>query len=197
MVQVKSFYPLLIASLCVGLIAVCASVLARPMIIYNATDSLPHGFYRVAGQQTYERGDLVVFPVPEQVQHLVLERGWLRADSYLIKPVAAISGDCMTVAAGQVVVNNERFGCVKKSDKEGLPMPELALNTRLSRGEIAVLQKSDHSFDSRYFGLIDAREIIGTAVPLWLFSEPASSNASVDVESQEECGKKKGDGSAR
>ena len=93
MVYLRSFRPLLFTGLFAGSIAAFCSVFAQPLIIYNATDSLPHGIYRVIKQQTYERGDLIVFPVPERVRRLVIQRGWLKPESYLIKPLAAKTGD--------------------------------------------------------------------------------------------------------
>ena len=183
--------------LVVGAIAAVCSFFAQPLIIYNATDSLPHGIYRVIKQQNYERGDLIVFPVPERVRRLVLERGWLKPDSHLIKPVAAFNGDKVWITCGQVFVNGESFGTIKKQDRQGLPLPSLVFNDTLSQGKIAVLQRSDDSFDSRYFGPIDERQIIGRAVPIWVFYETESSNPQTTANMQERYVQHEHPGSAR
>ena len=197
MVQVRSFRPLFVTGLVVGSIAAVCSVFAHPLIIFNATDSLPHGIYRVIKQQTYERGDLIVFPVPEQVRSLVLERGWLKPDSYLIKPLAAINGDNVWITCGQVFVNGKSFGTIKKQDRQGLPLPSLVFNDTLSPGKIAVLQRSDDSFDSRYFGQIDESQIIGRAVPVWVFYETDNGNPQTMANMQERCVRNENCGSAR
>jgi len=193
----RSFRPLFFTGLVVGSIAAVCSVFAQPLIMYNATDSLPHGIYRVIKQQTYKRGDLIVFPIPEQVRSLVLERGWLKPDSYLIKPVAAINGDNVWITCGQVFVNGKSFGAIKKQDKKGLPLPSLVFKGTLSPGKSAVLQHTDDSFDSRYFGPIDERQIIGRAVPIWVFYETENSNPQTTANMQERYVQNENYGSAR
>lgn len=197
MVHLRSFRPLFFTELVVGFIAAVCSVFAQPLIIYNATDSLPHGFYRVIKQEIYERGDLIVFPVPEEVRSLVLERGWLKPDSYLIKPLAAINGDNVLITCGQVFVNGKSFGAIKKQDRKGLSLPSLVFNDTLSAGKIAVLQRSDDSFDSRYFGTIDARQIIGRAVPILVYKETENSNPQATANMQEKYVQNENYGSAR
>lgn len=197
MVHLRSFRPLFFTGLVVGFIAAVCSVFAQPLIIYNATDSLPHGFYRVIKQQTYKRGDLIVFPVPEQVRSLVFKRGWLKPDSYLIKPVAAINGDNVWITCGQVFVNGKSFGAIKKKDRQGLPLPSLAFKDKLSAGKIAVFQRSDDSFDSRYFGTIDARQIIGRAVPILVFHTIDNGNQPSMTNMQERYVQNENSGSAR
>lgn len=197
MVHLKSLRPLFFTGLVVGSIAAVCSVIGQPLIIYNATDSLPHGFYRVIKQQSYERGDLIVFPIPERIRRLVLERGWLKPESYLIKPLAAINGDNVWITCGQVFVNGKSFGTIKKQDRQGLPLPSLVFNDTLSPGKIAVLQCSDDSFDARYFGPIDERQIIGRAVPIWVFYETENSNPQTIANMQERYVQHENCGSAR
>jgi len=197
MVHLRPFRPLFITGLVVGSIAAVCSVFAQPLIIYNATDSLPHGIYRVIKQQTYEQGDLIVFPVPERVRSLVIQRGWLKPESYLIKPLAAKTGDNVWITCGQVFVNGKSFGAIKKKDRQGLPLPSLVINDTLSPGKIAVLQRSDDSFDSRYFGMIDERDIIGRAVPIWVFYKTENSNPQTTANMQERYVQHEHPGSAR
>lgn len=197
MVHLRSFWPLFFTGLVVGFIAAVCSVFAQPLIIYNATDSLPHGIYRVIKQQNYKRGDLIVFPVPERVRSFVIERGWLKPDSYLIKPVAAKTGDNMRITSRQVFINGISFGATKKQDRRGLPLPSLVFNDTLSPGKIAVLQRSDDSFDSRYFGPIDKKDIIGKAVPILLFHTTDNGNQPSMADMQERYVKNENSGSAR
>ena len=64
MPKLKSFTALVIALSVTAAVAIPAAMLDRPVVIYNATDSLPHGWYLVVPKTIYDRGDLVVFPVP-------------------------------------------------------------------------------------------------------------------------------------
>ncbi|AOS84372.1 hypothetical protein BIU88_09665 [Chlorobaculum limnaeum] len=160
----RAFRGLFFALFVTALFAIGATIFARLLIIYNATDSLPHGLYLVVRKPAYERGELVVFPVPVAVRGLVRQRHWLPEGAFLIKPVAGKSGDLLSTKNGRCLVNGVDFGPVEKVDRTGQPLPVFSINRRLKNGEIAVVNPSPRSFDSRYFGPIREREIIGVAV---------------------------------
>ena len=167
MAKLKAFSGLFFALFVIALFAIGATFFARPLIIFNATDSLPHGLYLVVQKSLYERGDLVVFSVPKAVQNLVRQRRWLPDGAYLIKPIAGESGDVLSTKTGRCFVNSVDFGPVETVDRSGQPLPVFSISRRLQKDEIAVVNPSPRSFDSRYFGPIKERDIIGVAVPIW------------------------------
>jgi conjugative transfer signal peptidase TraF len=167
MPKLSAFRGLFFALFVTGLFAIGTTFFARPVIIYNATNSLPHGLYLVVQKPVYERGDLVVFPVPESVKGLVRQRHWLPDGAFLIKPIVGERGDVLSTETGRCLVNGRDFGAVETVDRTGQPLPVFSINRRLQNGEVAVLNPSSRSFDSRYFGPIKERQIIGEAVPIW------------------------------
>jgi conjugative transfer signal peptidase TraF len=167
MARLKAFWGLFFALFVTALFAIGATFFARPVIIYNATDSLPHGIYQVVQKPLYERGDLVVFSVPKAVRNLVRQRRWLPDGAYLIKSIAGTNGDLLSTKTGRCFVNGVDFGAVEPVDRTGQPLPVFSINRRLHSSEVAVLNPIPHSFDSRYFGPIKERQIIGEAVPIW------------------------------
>lgn len=167
MAKLKAFRGLFFALLVTGLFAIGATFFSRSVIVYNATDSLPHGLYLVVQKPVYERGDLVVFPVPESVKGLVRQRRWLPDGAFLIKPIAGENGDILNTKTGRCLVNGVDFGPVETVDRTGQPLPAFSINRRLENGEIAVVNPIPQSFDSRYFGPIKERQIIGEALPIW------------------------------
>lgn len=167
MAKLKAFRGLFFALFVTGFFAIGATYFARPLIIYNATDSLPHGLYLVVQKPVYERGDLVVFPVPVSVKGLVRQRHWLPDGAFLIKPIAGENGDMLSTKSGRCLVNGADFGPVETVDRTGQQLPVFSINRRLEKGEIAVVNPTPRSFDSRYFGPISERQIIGKAVPIW------------------------------
>lgn len=173
MPKLSAFRGLFFALFVTGLFAIGATYYARPVIIYNATDSLPHGLYLVVQKPDYERGDLVVFPVPESVKAMVRQRRWLPDGAFLIKPIAGTNGDLLSTKTGRCFVNGVDFGPVEKVDRTDQPLPVFSINRRLENEEIAVVNPIPHSFDSRYFGPIKERQIIGEAVPIWTQSGTA------------------------
>lgn len=173
MAKLKAYRGLFFALFVTGLFALGATFFARPVIIYNATDSLPHGLYLVVQKPDYECGDLVVFPIPESVKALVRQRHWLPDGAILIKPIAGESGDMLSTKSGRCLLNGVDFGMVETVDRTGQPLPVFSINRRLEKGEIAVVNPTQNSFDSRYFGPIKERQIIGEAVPIWTQSGTA------------------------
>ncbi|HHH72416.1 MAG TPA: S26 family signal peptidase [Sulfuricurvum sp.] len=173
MAKLKAYRGLFFALFVTGIVAIGATFFARPVIIYNATNSLPHGLYLVVRKPVYERGDLVVFPIPESVKGLVRQRHWLPDGAFLIKPIAGKNGDMLSTKSGRCLLNGVDFGMVETVDRTGQPLPVFSINRRLENGEIAVVNPTPHSFDSRYFGPISERQIIGKVVPIWTQSGTA------------------------
>jgi conjugative transfer signal peptidase TraF len=167
MPKLKSFTALVIGLSVSAMVAVPALYFDRPVVIYNATDSLPHGWYLVVSKPVYERGELVVFPVPAVVTRLVQQRHWLPAGAFLMKPVAGKSGDLLDTKHGRCLVNGIDFGALDIIDRKGLPLPVFSASQRLKNGEVAVVSHTCCSFDSRYFGPIMERDIVGAARPIW------------------------------
>ncbi len=161
------FFPLFSACALILLLASAATCCSFPFLIYNTTDSLPHGLYAVVPRQDVRHGDLVVFRVPDRVAPLVHERQWLRDDGFLMKRVAALAGDSVSVAGGRFIVAGRDFGPVLDRDSEGRPMPDVAFCGILEEGVVVALPGPVASFDSRYFGALPADSILGVALPLW------------------------------
>ena len=105
------------------------------------------------GATTPQRGDVAVFDSP-------------RDGARLIKRVVAIGRDVVSVTDGRLMINGqERTEAWLNLDKGGGPdMPP----TVVPPGKLLVL--GDHrgdSFDGRFFGFIDERELYGRAVAVF------------------------------
>lgn len=162
-----------------GLIIGCVSTLffiflgvnnAQPKVIFNFTPSIPLGVYLVTDNQSFAKGDVLVFAPPESVETIVQNRKWLvKKRGYLLKPIVAVSGDFVCIENNHFYVNNSDFGEVKSHDKEGRDLPDYHFCGTVSTGTFFVgVQKSD-SFDSRYFGPIKDTQIIGVAKSFFSF----------------------------
>ena len=163
----RCFIPLLSSGVFILLIALASVFSPFPVIIYNTTDSLPHGFYVVVPRE-YRYGDLVVFRVPDDVRSLVRERQWLPDDGFLMKRVAALPGDRVCTAGGRFVIDESDYGLVLDKDSMGRPMPRFDFCGILEEGVVVALAGSGKSFDSRYYGPLPLDAIIGVAFPVLL-----------------------------
>lgn len=164
------FKPLIYSVLIVCLLAVVCVLFASRKLVRNSTDSLPHGIYYVSKKDTYSRGDIVSFPVPEEVGGMVIDRGWLKEGGVLLKKIAALPGDEVCVEGSTLTINSEPKAGIKSVDSQGRPLPKYESCGPLGKDEIFLLHPEDEeSFDSRYFGPVATKEIKGAAKPLWIF----------------------------
>jgi type IV secretory pathway protease TraF len=128
---------LLVVSTLYAATAAGASALARHLI-WNRTDSLPHGLYWVtAGLQSPLRpGDLVAFPLPPAVQRLVYARRYLRPGDWLLKPVVALSGDDVCTDGGLLSIRGTVVGPMLERDSAGRPLPRFPMCGPVPAGHV-------------------------------------------------------------
>jgi conjugative transfer signal peptidase TraF len=138
----------------------------RPLLIWNASPSVPVGLYRVTPDPP-RVGDLVVLRLPPDMAALAASRRYLPRSVYLLKPVAAVAGDLVCRFGAQLFVRGRYAADAAFADHDGNPMPVWQGCRTLRAGEVFVLADHPSSFDSRYFGPLDSTAIVGSAVLLW------------------------------
>lgn len=146
----------------------------------NTTASMPRGIWRVAAAGTrIARGDIVSVCLPDSpaVREAGL-RGYIptgvcpAGHEPLIKPIAAIAGDVVTVRPRDIAVNGEAIAgsAPLYGDSAGRPLHPMPTGVyRVPSGAVWLLSGHDpRSFDSRYFGAVPAANIQGVARPVWV-----------------------------
>ena len=133
----------------------------------HASASLPVGLYRIE-LAPVQRGDVVLVRLSPATAQLAGQRRYLVGSPYLIKVAAGIGGDRVCRFADRVFVRGVLAARALARDKPGRPLPVWGGCRRLAAGELFVLAPEAHSFDSRYFGVVAANQVVGRAVPLWL-----------------------------
>jgi conjugative transfer signal peptidase TraF len=165
----------------VGLAALAWAAFAQPLprLIYNPSDSVPVGWYRVDPQRhgadalphPLSVGSVVLTTLPPDVAVLAAQRGYLPAHVPLLKRVGAVAPQHVCIVAGQVRIDSVPMAAALPTDRLGRPLPSLQLCRRLEAGELFLLSVTNPaSFDSRYFGSVSASAVIGIAHPVWLES---------------------------
>ncbi|MDR1519317.1 MAG: conjugative transfer signal peptidase TraF [Planctomycetota bacterium] len=170
----------IMAGACLSIFAVVyAAYLCGARI--NRTHSLPKGLYWVVDKPP-ERGDIVAFwPQDTEAIREAVRRGYLIPGAYndggrggyglILKKLLAVPGDAVSLTDAGVVVNGSLIPNTKPLDRDNLgdPLPVVRFeNRRLGDNEALFL--SDHlprSFDARYFGVQDLRQIVEVVVPVW------------------------------
>lgn len=136
-----------------------------PMLLWNASPSVPAGLYMVT-RQVPAKGQLAVVRLPEAARALAHTRGYLPAGALLIKPVAALAGDVVCRHGLLVWINARLRAVAGRADRRQRTLPRWH-GCRYLKSELFVLSTVKGSFDGRYFGPIAGGAVLGTAVPIW------------------------------
>lgn len=162
-VQIVIALVLLFSTLLVAAIA----IKPLPFIIWNASDSVPVGLYRV-GKRQPNIGEIAVIAPPDWIRLYASSRGYLPATVWLLKPVLASTGSTVCRFGQFVFVDGNLVAKAKIFDRNNRPLPVWKGCRTLKSDEVFVLAKPPHSFDSRYFGSLNRGHVTGTAIPLYL-----------------------------
>lgn len=144
----------------------------------NTTPSMPLGLWMVAGRSTSRDAFVIAcLSGPEATE--AEDRGYLGIGNCpgriepVVKPVAAIAGDVITVTPNCIVVNGTalRHTAPLAKDSAGRPLQAVPAGTyRVAPGTVWLLSGHDsRSFDSRYFGPIPVAAIRSVVKPLATF----------------------------
>lgn len=134
-------------------------------VLVNVTASEPPGVY-LQTTGGVARGRLVAFAPP--VVSAQVEDGRLTRFHSFLKEVAAVGGDkvCSDGRTARAAAGPK--APVAQNDGRGRPLPHWLGCRRLEAGEVFVMStRVRNSFDSRYFGPIPLRSVIGVYRPLW------------------------------
>jgi conjugative transfer signal peptidase TraF len=146
-----------------------------PRLVYNPSDSVAVGWYRVDPLARYAGsrppamhvGSIVLVPLPATAAALAARRGYLPWRIPLLKPVAAVAPQQVCIAEGIVRIDGVPVAAVLRTDGMGRPLHAWLSCRRLRPGELFLLSTTNPaSFDSRYFGPVRADTVLGVAHPV-------------------------------
>ena len=152
-----------------------------PRLVYNPSDSVAVGWYRVEPLHGHPGslprplsvGSIVLTRLPADVAALAAQRGYLPARIPLLKRVGAVAPQYVCMFDGLVWIDGVPSAAVLPADRLGRPLPSWQQCRRLQPGELFLLSSiNPASFDSRYFGPVSAAAVIGVAHPVWLEARP-------------------------
>lgn len=160
-----------IVIVCGVLVAMIAAVWLEGFRV-NVTPSFPEGIWRLESGPV-KKGMLVMFCPPDTpIFRMAKKRRYLPRGmcpgwyAPMIKRIVAVSGDHVIVSKADVFVNGV---CLKNSgvlstDSAGRPLPRGAESGIVPQGYVWLMSDyNPRSFDSRYFGAISVKQILGPA----------------------------------
>lgn len=137
-------------------------------LIWNTSNSVPRGLYWATNEAS-SRGDIAVVRLPFHLRKQADERNYLPISLPLLKPVAALHGDKICRISKTVFINGKATAVALERDQKGRSLPTWRGCFQLSFHEIFLLSDHQNSFDGRYFGTIDIKNIQGIAKPIWVW----------------------------
>jgi type IV secretory pathway protease TraF len=136
-----------------------------PLLIWNASKSVPIGWYFIAKRQPMI-GEIAVIKPVDWVQLYASSRGYLPQNVWLLKPIFAANPSIICRFGSHVFVNGRQVAKAKIADKMYRVLPVWKGCIALSSTQYFVLGRHRDSFDSRYFGPVEQSQIVGTAFSL-------------------------------
>jgi type IV secretory pathway protease TraF len=136
-----------------------------PLLIWNASESVPIGWYVVAKRQPMI-GEIAVIKPADWVQLYASSRGYLPKNVWLLKPIFATNPSIICRFGSYVFVNGKYVAKVKIVDKLHRRLPVWKGCEALTSTQYFVISRRRNSFDSRYFGPIEKGQVVGTAFSL-------------------------------
>jgi conjugative transfer signal peptidase TraF len=133
-------------------------------VVYNASDSVPPGWYRIDPDALPRVGDLVLVRLPSKAAELASQRGYLPTETPMLKPVFAAPPQRACAIGSRLLVDNATAVEARAYDGRGRPMPQWRGCRPLVDDELLLLSPTHaDSFDSRYFGPVSTHAVLGTA----------------------------------
>jgi type IV secretory pathway protease TraF len=162
----------ILAMAAVGLagLAVKPLIDPEPLLIWNASDSVPVGWYFVT-KRPPKVGEITVIKPPDWVHLYASERGYLPQNAWLLKPIYAAHPSIICRFGSHVFVDGKYVAKAKIKDRKRRLLPVWKGCKHLGTSQYFVLGVRTGSFDSRYFGPVHADQAIGIAKRLTIFGK--------------------------
>jgi conjugative transfer signal peptidase TraF len=142
-----------------------------PRLIWNASASVPIGFYAVHPAGVLHVNELLVVTPPEPLATFLDTRRYLPKGVPLLKHVLALPGQTVCRSGRTITVDGAAMGVALDSDHLGRPLPVWQGCRVVAAGEVFLMNRRADSLDGRYFGPLPATTIVGRADPLWTDEE--------------------------
>ena len=143
-----------------------------PLLIWNTSESVPIGLYRVQPDGMLFVTTLVVAIPPEPLATVLADGGYLPHGVPLLKRILALPGQSVCRNELLISVDGIEIGAARERDSRGHTLPVWQGCRVIADGEVFLMNWNESaSFDSRYFGPIPSSAIVGRAEPVWTFEE--------------------------
>ena len=171
--------------LAIGVLTLSISLLVLSIVLrfggfyINTTPSLPVGLYRIADEPVSKGAYVAFCPPQSDVFDWAVTRGYINSGNcpggtgQLLKRVHAVAGDTVLIDETGITVNGQWLlnSTPLSTDTFGTVLPQHHFNAALGESEYLLLSDlNPHSFDARYFGVINHAQIVHVVRPVITFN---------------------------
>jgi conjugative transfer signal peptidase TraF len=143
-----------------------------PSYIWNASESVPIGLYRLQPAERLTVTQLVAIRPLEPLATFLDLNGYLPIGVPMLKRVLALPEQTVCRTVLTIAVDGVEIGQARERDGRGRLLPVWQGCRVIGADEIFVMNwQSENSFDGRYFGPIPASAVVGRAIPVWTEGE--------------------------
>jgi conjugative transfer signal peptidase TraF len=173
----------LIVAAIAAILIIASSFALSSVVKLNLTASMPVGVYIVHPTKVLRRGAIVIACPPANAQRVGVRNGYLapargilpasRCDAGsapLLKYAIALAGDVVELSDRGLEVDGQLVDAHKiaRVDRNGRTLSYMPDGMyHLGASDVWLYSPAQYSWDSRYFGPAQIRDVLGTAVPLW------------------------------
>jgi conjugative transfer signal peptidase TraF len=141
-----------------------------PLYVWNASDSVPIGLYRLRSADNLFVTELVAVQPPEPLATFLDLNGYLPTGVPMLKRVLALPGQTVCRSGLAVSVDAIEMGEARDRDGRGRPLPKWRGCRVVGEGELFVMNwQSANSLDGRWF--LPTSAVIGRAIPVWTWED--------------------------
>lgn len=145
-----------------------AVVQMQARVVYNPTDSVASGWYWIGPSDALHVGSIVLVRLSPAVTAFAAQRGYLPRGVPILKRIGAVAPQSVCVRGQTVQIDGAVVATVLAHDGKHRLLLPWGQCRMLKEGELFLLSDvHPASFDSRYFGPIDASAVLGSARPIW------------------------------
>lgn len=149
-------------------LAVASMAAPQPLFLINTSPSEPVGLY-VRSPLPPEPGRLAAFPTPPPGRRYAQAHLPKIAAGGILKTLVAGPQSQVCAVGGVFSVDRRALGSIHQQDRAGRALPHWEGCRTLAAGEyVAFSDRIPNSFDSRYYGPVAERDLIGVFEPLWV-----------------------------
>ena len=145
---------------------------SMPRYLWNVSESVPIGLYRLRPIGSLTVTDLVAVRPPEPTATFLADGNYLPRNVPMLKRVLALPGQTVCREHLTITVDEIAMGIARERDGRSRPLPVWQGCRVIASGQVFLMNwQSADSLDGRYFGALPANAILGRAEPVWTDEE--------------------------